>query len=241
MTTTEQRVKCSITVAGVLFSLLTVVLMLPDQDLNRVITAVGTVLLVLVPMAIERWMGCRIRLSVYIFTILYALGPMVGHCWYVYYLTSWWDKLLHFFGGVMFALIGAVCFERLSCCKQKAWMVAIFSLCFSVTIAAFWEFAEFSMDLFFGMDMQNDTVITEFSSYLLGETVGTTGYVGEIQSVLINGQSLPWEGYLDIGIIDTMMDMLWETAGALAVGIWVWKDAGKHPVVVKKDREKGAP
>ncbi len=42
---------------------------------------------------------------------------------------------------------------------------------------------------------------------------------------------MPWNGYLDIGQIDTMLDMLLETMGGLAAVIFYLSVWGKHPWV----------
>ena len=47
-------------------------------------------------------------------------------------------------------------------------MKVAFAFCFSLMIAVMWEFLEYFLDLLFHMDMQNDTVITDISSYMLG-------------------------------------------------------------------------
>ena len=233
----EKVTKRTAVALSVLLSVVTVIAMLPLGEPKRVVTAAGTILLVLLPMAAEKLFRCRISLPVYLFAVLYALGPMVGHCWYIYYTTSWWDKLLHFAGGVMFAILGAVCFDGMAQGKQKPIVGVLFAFCFSVTIAALWEFAEFGMDTFLGMDMQNDTVVTRFTSYLLGPSVGITGSIENIQSVAVNGTVLPFEGYLDIGIIDTMLDMLLETAGALLLCLGLWLDKGRHPMLTARREE----
>ena len=40
--------------------------------------------------------------------------------------------------------------------------LAIVAFCFSMTIGVIWEFFEYGMDQFFGLDMQKDTVIQDF-------------------------------------------------------------------------------
>lgn len=228
----ENMTKLTATAAAVLLSVATALVMQGLGETGRIFAAVGTVVLVLLPLAAEKLFGCRISLPVYLFALLYAMGPMAGNCWYLYYTTAWWDKLLHCAGGMFFALVGAVCFDLLIRGKQKGVTRMLFALCFSITVAAVWEFVEFGMDTFLGMDMQNDTVITGFSSYLLGPAAGTTGSIENIRSVVIDGRALPVAGYLDIGIIDTMTDMLLGFAGALAVSLLLWLDAGKHPLYI---------
>lgn len=106
---------------------------------------------------------------------------------------------------------------------------------FSIAIAAIWEFYEFGMDRWLGTDMQRDTLVTAIHSYNLGPATGVVGTIDPIESVIVNG--VPMEGYLDLGLIDTMGDMLVETLGA---GIWAvlaLVDRGRHPALIRLERE----
>ena len=105
-------------------------------------------------------------------------------------------------------------------------------MCFSIAIAVLWEFCEFGADTFLGMDMQDDTVVYSLTSYLLGNTLGVTGSIENIQSVVVNGIALP--GYIDIGLIDSMLDMLLETLGAMVTCLMLWIHRGKRPWIHKK-------
>ena len=236
MKTTESKIKLTGTALGVLFALLTICLLLGKGQADRLALAIGTVFLVMLPAAVEKFCRCRISLPVYIFGLLYAIGPMLGHCWYFYYTISWWDKLLHICGGVMFAIFGAFVFDRLVEGRQKPVADAIFALCFSIAIAAIWEFAEFGADRFLGMDMQDDTLVTHITSYLLGESIGVTGSIENIQSVAVNGIDLP--GYIDLGLIDSMLDMMLESLGALVTCVLLWMDKGKHPLIQATVKQK---
>lgn len=210
-----------------LFTVATIVMVVQRGQYNRLPMAVGTVFLLLIPMNAERLFHFKISLPVYLLTLFYAIGPMLGQCHNLYYSLCWWDKLLHTLGGVMFALVGLFLFQRFSE-KKNVVMAALFALCFSMAISVLWEFCEFGMDSFFGTDMQQDTLITGFHSYLLGNSLGVTGAVSGIEEVLVNGQPLP--GYIDIGLHDTMLDMLLETLGAAAVSVLHLCCKGKYSV-----------
>lgn len=140
---------------------------------------------------------------------------MLGHCYKLYYRLRFWDKLLHISGGVLFALFGFYLYYKLGGDWSNRLLAGVFALLFSMGVAVCWEFVEFGADRFLGMDMQNDTVITEIHSYDLGGALGVLGNIEDIETVTINGEELPFSGYLDIGLIDTMMDMFLESCGAL--------------------------
>lgn len=216
-----------------LLALGTVISLLAAGRSDRLLLAVGTLFLVLMPAAVERIFRWELSLPVYLFALIYALGPMLGHCWNFYYMGFGWDKVLHTCGGVMFAIMGVYLFGLLTGQKNSSLAGVIFALCFSVAIAVFWEFAEFAADRFLGMDMQNDTLITGITSYLLGEGMGIAGRIENIQSVTVNGVALPVNGYIDIGLMDTMMDMLLESLGAVITCVLLFFDKERHPLIRK--------
>ena len=227
----ERHVKLFGTILCEVFAILTIIYLFADGEADRLALAFGTLLLALLPMLLEKLLRCRICLPVYLFALAYAIGPMLGHCWKLYYTVPVWDKLLHICGGVMFAILGAYLFDFLVKRKDLPAARAIFALCFSVAIAVLWEFCEFGADTFLGMDMQDDTVIHGLTSYLLGDSLGVTGSILNIQSVSVNGLLLPVDGYIDIGLIDTMLDMLLETVGAIAACMIILLDKDRHPII----------
>lgn len=209
--------RCAIIVCE-LFVLVTFVMLLLDRQYNnRLLLAAITAFMVLMPSLAEKLFSFKFHAAAYLFSMLYALGPMLGHCWNFYYTISWWDKLLHSSGGVMFAILGLLIFERFigTDGKKSIIMAASFAVCFSVALSVLWEFYEFGSDMFLGTDMQNDTVITQINSYFLSDLPGIAGSISAIDEVIVNGEALPVAGYIDIGLIDTMLDMLVETVGAL--------------------------
>lgn len=210
------------------FALATIVMLFVNKQYDRLLLGFATPLIILAPKLIELLFRCRINLPTYLFGLFYAIGPMLGQCHNLYYTVWWWDKMLHIMGGVMFAFLGLFLFERfVGKDRKKVIMTAIFALCFSMAISVLWEFCEFTADRFFGMDMQDDTVITHINSYLLDEGVGVAGAIANIQEVVVNGTPLPVRGYIDIGLIDTMLDMLLETAGAVIVAVIYLFSKGK--------------
>ena len=108
---------------------------------------------------------------------------------------------------------------------------AIVAFCFSMTIGVVWEFFEFGMDTFFGLDMQKDTIIEAIRSVSLdpaGRNV--VSVIDPIKHVAVNGTELGLGGYLDIGLIDTMKDLLVNFIGAVVFSIFGYfyvKNRGK--------------
>ncbi len=201
-----------------LFTLFTIGLMIARRHYGRLPVALVTLPMLLLPGVVERMVKRRMLLPAYLTGLLYALGPMLGQCHNLYYTLPWWDKLLHTLGGVAFAILGVLLFENFAG-KGSVRMTAVFALCFSMAVSVAWEFYEYGADTFFGTDMQQDRVVEHIASYKLGTQAGEVGRVENIRTVQVNGEPLPFDGYLDIGLHDTMGDMLLESLGALLVAL----------------------
>lgn len=238
MKKSEKNLRIGFVVIGELIVCGTILYLLHSGDTERLLLAFGTLLFVLIPEFLERLFRCRINIVVYLVGVLYAMGSMMGHCWKFYYTIPCWDKLLHLCGGVMFVILGIYLFERLSHGKTNHVSAVIFALCFSLAVSVLWEFVEYGADTFLGMDMQDDTVVSHITSYILGAEKGVTGSIKDIGSVVINGVALPVSGYIDIGLHDTMLDMLLESVGALVTCILLFIDKGKHPLMQSRLKQR---
>lgn len=171
----------------------------------------------------------------FVFVEFYAITPVFGHVFKFYYDVFWWDSFMHMTGGVVFAVFGVFFAKWLNKGGNSSVLSrAIFALCFSVAVAVAWEFVEYASDTFFHTDMQKDTYIDTIYSYLLGDKSDELGALKDIGSVTVNGELL--KGYIDIGLIDTMSDLLIETAGALIFTAWFLIDQDKHPLLIPRER-----
>ena len=93
-----------------------------------------------------------------------------------------------------------------------------------MTVGVIWEFFEFTMDQLFYLDMQKDFIVKEIGSVTLNPAnSGMPFVINNISETIIktaDGQSYVVPGgYLDIGIIDTMKDLLVNLVGAVAFSI----------------------
>lgn len=167
----------------------------------------------------------------YIVFSIYAFGPLLGAVYNLYYHLSWWDGFLHLLAGTIFAAVGAQVAYLINKNNKTSYIfAAIFGVLVSIGIAVFWEFFEYGCDRLLGSDMQADTIINEIITKI-NRTDGSVDIFKNITGTLVNGESLGINGYLDIGLIDTMTDMIVETLGALAFLIFVLFDRNKHPMI----------
>ena len=152
-------------------------------------------------------------------------------CYFIYY--AHWDTILHTTTGFLCAAFGYSLIELLNREQRfrielSPFYLALVAFCFSMTIGVLWEFFEFSMDHLFHLDMQKDTVITNIYSTLLDPTQSNVPYaITNITDVTVNGQSLGINGYLDIGLLDTMEDLFVNFIGAVVFSVLGYIDAKK--------------
>lgn len=186
-----------------------------------------TLLLLLMPSIIQVQFKVEIppTLEIIIFCFIFA-AEILGTINSFYNIIPFWDTMLHTLNGFLAAAIGFSLIWLLNDNKRQEinlspMYLALVAFCFSMTIGVIWEFMEFGMDMFFGMDHQRDTIITTLNSRLLDPLLfGSNKSISNIQEVIINGQSLELGGYLDIGLIDTMEDMFVNLIGAVVFSIF---------------------
>ena len=136
-----------------------------------------------------------------------------------------WDTMLHTLNGFLAAAVGFSLVLLLNDDTRltfhlSPFFLALVAFCFSMTIGVLWEFFEFAMDWFFHTDMQRDTVVNAIYSASLDVTRSNKVVsIRDIQDVLIHGESLGLGGYLDIGLIDTMKDLIVNFIGAVVFSV----------------------
>lgn len=183
--------------------------------------------------------------------LLLAFGAVLGTCFDFYTLIPCFDMILHAMAGVLFSAFGftlaEVFFSKNTGARHFFGCLA-FAICFSLAIAVLWEIFEYGCS-FLGFDMQEDSIITRIDSYLLaGGHAETVTLDGIVKTVIYygNGQTYTIDGYLDIGLLDTLHDMVICTIGAIVfavVAIIGYKKCPKLnemliPQVVQKENDE---
>ncbi len=156
-----------------------------------------------------------------------AAANLGGEVLGMYLRTPVWDSGLHFVWGILAAVIGYAMPDLLG---QRAGLSRTFpksaavllAVSFAMLTAVLWEFVEYLVDLWFHMDMQKDSWITAIDSVLLQPDGKNEAFTEKIRSITVNGKS--WPAYLDIGLNDTMQDMLWTFAGSIPGALLVLTD-----------------
>ena len=227
--------------ACLLFCAFTFGLFALKKDFSKAGMAAISIVYVLTPYCMERIFHFRIQTPLYLVISCYTVCPLLGFSYKLYYLLPWWDDMLHAFAGVIFAMFGA--YLPRAFCKNGEYnllFLAVFALVFSIAVAAVWEFIEFGADCLLGTDMQKDVLVDGRNSYLLGKLLGLpidqTANVGG--GSMVGGVAI--DGYLDIGLMDTMFDMLIETAGAVVYAAIFIMGKGKFFVFLPCEKSVNA-
>lgn len=212
-------------------------------------------ILFLVPPFVEK--NFKIELPTVLETLVFIFifcAEIFGEIGDFYEKYAFWDSMLHTTTGFIFAGFGFCLIDIINRnSKIKFQMspiyVALTAFCFSMTIGVLWEFFEFSADHLFLMDMQKDRLVTSFMSVhppISGETITditrTTIEYADGKVIVIEN------GYIDIGIIDTIKDLFVNFLGAVifsVIGFFYIKHRGKGkiasqfiPVLVESDEEQ---
>lgn len=179
---------------------------------------------------IPSWVQVRLHielpptLEIIILCFIFA-AEILGEVNAFYVRIPGWDTMLHTLNGFLAAAVGFSLVMLLNDDERLTFdlsplFLALVAFCFSMTIGVLWEFFEFFMDLFFHSDMQKDTVIHAIYTVTLDPTLSNTAVaVPDIREVAVNGQELGLGGYLDIGLIDTMKDLLVNFIGAAVFSV----------------------
>lgn len=217
--------------------------------------------LFLVPSLFEELLEVSIPplFQVLIYTFIYA-AEILGEVNKYYTAIPGWDTMLHTINGFLCAAIGLSLVFILNRRDSKnlhlsPFYLAMAAFCFSMTIGVIWEFIEFTADHFLYLDMQKDVIIRDIGSVSLDTTgsqipVRVSNITRTIIETADGSQVVVDGGYLDVGINDTMKDLLVNFLGALTfclIGYFYEKKHGfdekvsiKSPFLIKPLSENEA-
>ena len=210
--------------------ILCLILQIIRGDLNNAFLCVWALILFTVPLFVERAFKIELpnMLETIIFLFIFA-AEILGEINNFYLRIPYWDTMLHTINGFLCAGIGFALIDLLNKNSKKIKLspsyVAIVAFCFSMTVGVCWEFFEFAMDDFVKTDMQKDRVVQTISSTWLDETkTNKSILVKEIAKTVLfdkdgNEIIVIDNGYLDIGLIDTMKDLFVNLLGAVLFSI----------------------
>ncbi len=130
-----------------------------------------------------------------VFLIFCICHFFLGEVGEFYLHVKHWDSILHFIGGIVtaifgFCIVGILNKTDNSGLKLSPVFIAIFAVCFTISIGVIWEVYEFGSDIILGTNMQR--------------------YMDSVTGELFIGKE---------ALKDTMKDLILESLSAVAVAI----------------------
>ncbi len=200
-----------------------------NSDYNNVFMCILTLILFLIPTIADRKFNIKFPTVLESLIILFIFAAeIMGEIGEYYLKVPYWDSILHTLNGFIMAAIGFSMIDILNNSPKLHFnmspiFVAFVSFCFSMTIGVLWEFFEYGMDIITMTDMQKDMIVQGISSVTLNpEIVNESIILSDVSKTIIEGningvttQTVINGGYLDIGLYDTMSDLIVNCIGAL--------------------------
>lgn len=222
------------------FVITSLIIALARRDFESAFVCGLSLILFLVPAFLEKNLKIELPSVLEIIVLLFIFAAeILGELNAYYVKIPIWDDILHTVNGFLCAAVGFALIDIFNRNEKFKFQlsplyVAIVAFCFSMTIGVLWEFFEFGVDNFLGMDMQKDVIINEIRSVTLDPTkTNTVVTIDGITEVSLNGTELGLGGYLDIGLYDTMNDLFVNFIGAVIfsiIGFFYIKNRGKGKI-----------
>lgn len=213
------------------FVIFTLVRHVLRRDFESVFLCALTLFLLVLPSIITRKLRIELPGTLEIIILLFIFAAeILGEINSFYVRVPNWDTMLHTLNGFLCAAIGFALVDMLNrsdvfSFKLSPLYLAIVAFCFSMTVGVLWEFFEYGVDYFLGFDMQKDAVVHSIHSVTLDPTNSNRVItISDIQGVIAvhsdgSQTTLPINGYLDIGLHDTMKDLIVNFIGAFVFSI----------------------
>ena len=153
---------------------------------------------------------------IYEFNLLYKNIPL-------------WDTILHALTGFIACVLIYLIFIYLNK-KRKLILYKLFiifsSFCFSLSVGFLFEVFEYMNDNFFSFDMQKDMFIKDIYTTKYDNKEKSILKITDIEKIVIyydnNKIFTVNEGYLDIGINDTMKDLIVNLIGSVMGSFYIY-------------------
>lgn len=182
-----------------------------NKNFENVMLCVLSLVLFMLPAFIKKKFKIELPSTLEIIIILFIFSAEVlGTINNFYGIFPHFDKMLHTLNGFLAASVGFslvyLLNTNIETFKLSPFFVSLVAFCFSMTIGVCWEFLEYSFDNFLNMNTQKDEIIYEFRE------------IKDVDYTLIydkNGNEKKIDGYVDIGLNDTMNDLIVNFIGAL--------------------------
>lgn len=192
---------------------------------------VGLLYLAIVPVFYfaEFTLKARVPLAYSLFLLVFVTFCHLGASYNFYTYIPHLDDILHAAWGIVFSTIGIILIKALTGAPKTVKAViahVLFGVGFAMLMSVLWEIVEFCGDILMPeMDMQEDTIVDHIHSFILHEPYDhqhTWKVENIVKTVIVTADGTEYAiegGYLDIGLVDTMHDLLWCTGSTVVFSV----------------------
>lgn len=233
----KTKKKSSVIVYFILRALVTLCMILEflRGDLNNAMLCLLSLTLLILPFFFQKKLKIELPNTLEIIILLFIFSAeILGEMNNFYNIIPHWDTMLHTINGFLSAGFGFALIDLLNknfdSINLSPLFISIVAFCFSMTIGVLWEFFEFTSDTYFlKSDMQKDNIVSRIDSVWLNpEGKNIAIKVDNIKYSIIYSEDKDGNivetkienGYLDIGLIDTIKDLFVNFIGALCFSIF---------------------
>lgn len=189
-----------------------------NGNITNIVICVVSIILLFFPNFLEKKLNIKVPYILKILIYFYIFGTQIlGEVNHFYLRVKYWDKIFHGLHGVIGSSIGfslVYLLNKNSIHKVfKPFFVVLTAFCISISISVIWEVLEYTLDISFKTDSQNDRYIDSINTvYLDSKKEGNVIKIDDISYVVLydknNNELKKLNGYLDIGLFDTMNDLI---------------------------------
>ncbi len=199
--------------------------------INGILCVISLVLLLLPIIAEKKFkidIPPAVKVTIYLF--IYS-SEILGEIDNFFCTVPYWDIMLHTLNGFLCASLGFSLVYLLNAADDSInlspFFVTLVAFCFSMTTGVVWEIYEYSVDCLLGTDMQKDEYVNAIKSVDLNpKKENNVVAINDISySILYNKEGTELyklDGYLDIGLHDTMLDLIVNFVGAFTYSIFAY-------------------
>lgn len=213
-----------------------------NNEIKVSLTCLLSILLFFIPDCIERIFKIAIpRFLKYVVYLFVFSAQMLGNANNFYGIVPIWDTILHIICGFLSASVGFsiiyIFYKKINIKQISLIFINIYVLGFSALVGISWEIFEYTMDCIFETDMQKDQYISKLNTVTLDPMFSNNVIkIDEIDYVVIYDIDShiikKIDGYLDIGLHDTMLDLISNFIGSIIFVIFGYYN------ILKKENKK---
>ena len=178
-------------------------------NITTIFACVLSLIFMVITNVIGKKLGFGNGIKILIYVYVFILGTEILGEIYHFYVDVWWfDIVMHTYFAFVISYAGLYLIRYFNI-NGSIYFVILFIFSFAMMAESIWEIFEFSMDRVIGTDMQKDTVIRNINSMYLSHDI-------YVDKVIVNDIDFMerYGGYLDIGLYDTIGDMICTVVGS---------------------------